>query len=186
MEDKDIIDLYWSRSEDAIPETEKKYGRYCKYIAGNILKNPEDTEECLNDTWLSAWHAMPEARPSFLKAFLGKISRNLALNKYEEIHAKKRGGGEIPMLLDELQETLPGKSDVEGIVDQQALIHVLNQFLSGLKVEERKIFVRRYWYCASIKEIAGQYALSESKVKMTLKRSRDKLRAELIKGEIAI
>lgn len=107
MEDRQIVDLYWARSENAISETERKYGRYCYYIAYNILHNNEDSEECVNDTYLNAWKAMPNQRPSKLSTFLGKITRNLSLNRWELYNAEKRGSGQIPLALDELHECIP-------------------------------------------------------------------------------
>ena len=194
MQDEQIIDLYWKRSEEAIRETETKYGKYCGTIAWNILYSREDTEECVNDTWMNAWNAMPPHRPGFLKAFLGKITRNLALNLYEKKHAEKRGGGETALVLDELAECVGSGPDgragalggggfggsafgspEEGMV----LTACLNRFLAGMKAEDRKIFVQRYWYASPVKEIAADLKLGESKVKMTLLRQREKLKKAL-------
>ena len=107
MDDKQILDLYWERSEAAISETSKKYGKYCRYIAFNILHNDEDSEECVNDTYLRAWNSIPPNRPSVLKTFLGKITRNLSLDRYELLNAKKRNGGQMPLVFDEIQECIP-------------------------------------------------------------------------------
>ena len=105
MEDAEIIELYFRRSEEAIAESDRKYGAYCSSIAWRILKSREDSEECVSDTWLRAWGAMPPARPRFLRAFFGKITRNLSLGRYERDHAAKRGGGEVSIALDELGES---------------------------------------------------------------------------------
>ncbi len=185
MQDEQIIDLYWKRSEEAIRETSVKYGRYCSTIAWNILYSQEDSEECVNDTWLNAWNAMPPQRPGFLKAFLGKITRNLALNRYEMRHAEKRGGGETPLVLDELAECV-GDGSAGSPEDALVLTACLNRFLSGMKPEDRKIFVQRYWYVRSVKEIAADLQLGESKVKMTLLRQREKLKKALEEEGVAV
>ena len=174
MEDRQIVDLYWARSENAISETERKYGRYCYYIAYNILHNNEDSEECVNDTYLNAWKAMPNQRPSKLSTFLGKITRNLSLNRWE-----KRGSGQIPLALDELHECIPTSDCADQIVDDLALAEVFNRFLAALPKEKRMIFMRRYWYLSPIAEIATDYSISESKVKMSLMRSRNELKTLL-------
>ena len=177
MEDKKIVDLYWLRSESAISETKTKYGKYCHTIAHNILCNIEDSEECVNDTYLRAWNSMPQHRPSVLKTFLGKITRNLALNRYKTLSANKRNYGQVA--LDELQECIPGEDNTANIVDDMALAEIFNCFLASLSKEQRKIFMRRYWYLSSIKEIANEYSMGESKVKMSLMRSRNELKTLL-------
>lgn len=182
MDDKQIIELYWLRSEAAISETADKYGRYCHYIAYHILHNEEDSEECVNDTYMNAWNSIPPQRPSFLRAFLGKITRNLSLNKYEYNTAEKRGSGEIPLVLDELQKCIPASDNIENKIDAMALTELLNHFLSSLPIEQRKIFMQRYWYLSSVREIARDYSIGESKVKMSLSRSRKKLK-EMLKKE---
>ncbi len=176
MEDKKIVDLYWLRSESAISETKIKYGRYCYTVAHNILCNNEDSEECVNDTYLRAWNSMPEHRPSVLKTFLGKITRNLALNRYKTLSTDKRNGGQLPLVLDELQECIPGEDNTARLVDDLALTEIFNRFLASLPMEQRKIFMCRYWYLNSIKEIASKYNIGESKVKMSLLRSRKELK----------
>lgn len=179
MEDKQIVDLYWARSENAISETDKKYGRYCYYIAYNILHNNEDSEECVNDTYLNAWRAMPDQRPNKLTAFLGIITRNLSLSRWELCHAKKRGSGQIPLALDELHECIPSSDSTEQIVDDLVLVDVFNRFLASLSKEKRVIFMRRYWYLSPIAEIAEDCSMSESKVKMSLFRLRKALKQAL-------
>ncbi len=176
MDDKKIIDLYWERSESAISETAKKYGRYCQAIAIHILHNPEDAEECVNDTYLKVWRAIPTLRPLKFSAFIGKITRNLSLNRYEYDRAKKRGQSEMQLALEELQECIAGNDDVEQTIENMFLTEKLNCFLSGLSVEKRRIFMRRYWYLSTIKEIADDYQMSESKVKMILLRTRNDLK----------
>ncbi len=186
MEDKQIIDLYWERSETAISETANKYGRYCHYIAYNILHREEDSEECVNDTYMNAWKSIPPHRPSVLKTFLGKITRNLALNRYEYFTAEKRNSGQVPLALDELRDCLPSANNTEKVVDDIVLTETLNRFLSELSIEQRKILMRRYWYFSSVKDIAKDYGISESKVKMSLLRSRNALRHFLEKEGILI
>lgn len=186
MEDKEIVDLYWARFETAISETAGKYGRYCHYIAYNILYNDEDSEECVNDTYMRAWNSMPEHRPSLLKTFLGKITRNLALNRYKMLTADKRSPGQVPLVLDELQECVPGTDNTEHIADDMVLAEVFNRFLGSLSAEQRKIFLRRYWYLSPVKEIAADYGMGESKVKMSLLRSRNELRSLLEKEGVSL
>ena len=186
MDDRQIIALYNERSEAALSETEKKYGRYCRTIAYNILNNEEDSEECVNDTWLKAWEAIPPRCPDSLAAFLGKITRNLALNLYKHKNREKRGGGQTMLVLEELAECVPGADSTEEAVDEALLAEVLNGFLAELPTEKRKIFMRRYWYLSSVKEIAEEYGLSESKVKMTLLRLRSKLKTVLEKEGILL
>ena len=186
MDDRQIIELYWARSERAIAETDLKYGKMCCRIARNILKNSEDTEECVNDTYLKVWSVIPPKRPVNLPAFLGKITRNLALNKYERRTAEKRGGGEVSVALDELAECIPDPNSVERLVDNRFLSDKLNLFLEQLPAQTRKIFLRRYWELCSIHEIAEIYGISESKVKVSLFRTRGKLRAFLEREGIAL
>lgn len=174
MEDQKIIALFWDRSENAISETENKYGRYCHYIAQNILQNEEDAAECVNDTYLRAWNAIPPKRPNNLRTFLGKITRNLALNRYAQRSAEKRGAGQMPQILEELHECV-GNGSADQILDQIVLKQLLDQFLTTLRPETRKIFVRRYWYMSSIAEIAADLHISQSKVTVSLCRTRQKL-----------
>ncbi|MCD7784108.1 MAG: sigma-70 family RNA polymerase sigma factor [Oscillospiraceae bacterium] len=174
-----IIDLYWARSESAIDETDKKYGGYLKTVAYNILCNSEDAGEAVNDTYLRAWDSMPPQRPNILSAFLAKITRHISLNMRRASSAEKRGGGEIDLVLDELSESLPSKSSVEEEIDAKVLTEKLNKFLGSLKQQDRDMFLRRYWYMDSIKDIATMFGCGESKVKTTLYRLRKKLTDEL-------
>lgn len=186
MEDKQIVDLYWARSEKAISETADKYGRYCYTIAYNILHSNEDSEECVNDTYLHAWNAMPDQRPNKLSAFLGRITRNLSLKRWEKYTAKKRGAGQVPLALNELQECIPATNQTDSVADDIVLTDVLNRFLASLTAEKRNIFMRRYWYLSSVAEIASDLAISESKVKMSLLRSRNELKQLLEKEGITL
>ncbi len=186
MEDEKIIELYWARSESAISETETKYGRYLKTVAKNILSDEEDSLECVNDTYLNAWNAMPPARPKVLQSFLGKITRNLALDKYRANTAEKRGGGTVSMVLDELLDISSGENVEDSIVDRSAITDALKLFLSGLTDEDRRIFLKRYWYFMSVKDVAHDMSLGESSVKMRLLRMRESLRRTLIKEGVEI
>lgn len=181
MDDEQIIDLYWARSETAISATADKYGRYCSYIASNILCSEEDSEECVNDTYMRAWNCMPPHRPAVLKAFLGKITRNLSLNRLAQRSSQKRGLGQAALVLEEIQECVGRDSDTEQLVEDMVLVEVLNRFLASLSADQRRIFMKRYWYFSSIKEIADCLGVGESKVKMSLLRSKDKLRKMLEK-----
>ena len=178
MDDAQIVQLYWNRDERAISATAEKYGAYCAKIAKNIVGNEEDAEECVNDTYLNAWNAMPPHRPSALSAFLGKITRNIAFNKYKHNTAEKRGGGEIAAILDELAECIPGKSDydAEQELDRKELIRTVDSFLDSLPKNKRNIFMRRYWFSDSVSEIARQNGMKEGAVSAALSRLRLSLR----------
>ncbi len=182
--DERIIDLYFARSEEAIAETAACYGAYCRKIAGSILDCDEDTEECVNDTYLRAWDSIPPARPHSLKAYLAKITRNLAIHRWEKERADKRGGGEIPLVLSELAECVPDQSSAEDGFSKNTLTDALNRFLGGLPREKRIVFLRRYWYNASVKEIARDMGLTEAKVKTILHRLRGELKLLLEKEGI--
>lgn len=182
MDDELIIDLFWKRSETAISETERKYGSYCRSIAYGILSDRQDTEECVNDTWLRAWDAIPPQRPSKLSAFLGRITRNLSLDRYDYNHAAKRSHP-MDQLLSELDECIADQRDDYA---QKELTDILNQFLRSLDREKRNLFLRRYWYCESIETLAKRYGLSESAVKSSLFRVRNKLKAYLEKEGVGI
>ena len=186
MEDQQIIELYNERSETAISETANKYGKYCYYIAYHILYDEQDSEECVNDTYLRAWENIPPQYPNKMSAFLGKITRNLALNRYRYYMREKRRGGQIPLVLDELQECVPATNSTEEMIEENLLVELLNRFLHELPIEKRMMFVRRYWYMSSIQEIANDYEISESKVKMTLLRTRNKLKQILEKEGIVL
>ncbi len=181
MEDAQIIDLYWQRSEDAIPETESKYGRYCRAIADNVLSNALDAEECVNDTWLAAWNSMPDNRPAALPPYLGKISRNLALDRLAARRAAKRGGDQTDAVLDELAECLPGGEDPESAAEVKELADRINRFLRTLPETERLIFVSRYWYMAPIEETAVRFGFTRVKTAAMLHRTRKKLHTQLKK-----
>lgn len=174
MEDKQIVELYWARSESAISETANKYGRYCHYIAYQILTNDEDSEEVVNDTYLKAWNTIPPQRPDPLKSYVGTISRQLALNVYKEQHTQKRGG-QVPLVLDELSDCIPNPENHENIGESIALSEALSRFLRALPQKTRNIFIRRYFYMSPVAEIARDFSMKESNVTMHLLRTRRKL-----------
>ena len=179
VDDNKIVQLYWDRNELAIPATSENYGNYSTPIARNILGSTEDAEECVNDTYLSAWNSMPPNKPAVLSAFLGKITRNLSYNKYKQTSADKRGGGELPAVLDELSDILSGADDVQQALDHRELAAAINAFLGTLSPEKRSIFVCRYWYGDSVCEIARRRGIREGAVSMTLNRLRGKLKKHL-------
>lgn len=174
-----IIELYWSRDESAITATSEKYGAYCRSVAMNILRSAEDAEECVSDTWLGAWNSMPPNRPSVLRTFLGRITRNLSFNKYKRDRAEKRGGGETAAVLDELAECVSGSESPEQELSRKELVTEINGFLGKLTAKKRGIFVSRYWYAESVSEIAKRHGMSETNVSVTLSRLRSQLRAHL-------
>ena len=180
MDDAQIVQLYWDRNEQAIHATSDKYGNYCTSIAKNILGSQEDAEECVNDTYLNAWNAMPPHRPSILSTFLGKITRNLSFNRYKHNTADKRGGGEMPAVLEELSDLVSGKDNVEQAFDQKELTKAIDTFLDGLSPKKRSIFVSRYWYTDSISEIAVRHNMSDGAVSKALNRIRLKLHNYLL------
>lgn len=179
MEDCQIIALYWARAEQAISETADKYGRYCRSIAMNILADVSDAEETINDTWLGAWNSIPPHRPDVLSAFLGKLTRRIALNRWRARRRNKRGGGEAALALSELEECIPASHSVEDAVEEKELIAVLDDFVAALPELERRIFLRRYWYLDPIGKISADFGFSGSKVKSMLHRTRAKLRTHL-------
>ena len=181
MEDSAIVALYWQRSEQAIAESSTKYGAYCSHIAYGLLQNDEDAQECLSDTWLAAWNAMPPHRPSVLRLFFGKLTRRLSLQRLRYQGRLKRGGGEAALALEELGDCVPGGGDAQETVESRELVRLLNRFLADLPATQRQVFLARYWYGAAVKDIARQFGFSESKVKSMLHRTREKLRLTLEK-----
>ena len=186
MDDQMIIDLFWQRASDAITETAKKYGSYCYRIAYHILANTEDSEECVNDTYLKVWDSIPPARPNRFSAFIGKITRNLAINRYAYLTAEKRGGSQIPLALEELSGCIPDHRTPALVLEEKELGEVINQFLGGLTPEARRIFLQRYWNLMSVKDIAQLYGITESKAKMSLMRTRSKLKCYLEKEGVEV
>ncbi len=179
MNDNEIIDLFFARDAQAIQTAKEVYGGYCSYVAGNLLQNRMDQEECLNDTWLHAWNAIPPSRPQQLGPFLGKITRNLALNRIRREQAQKRGGGTVQVAIEELGECIPATSDAYEAMEEKQLTQSINAFLAELPQEKRVTFVLRYYYGTSIQQIAKRLRCSESRVKSLLHRTRKQLRTFL-------
>lgn len=185
MEDMEIIELYFSRDERAIGESDAKYGRLCRGVALRLLDSAEDSEECVSDTWLRAWDSIPPQRPNILRAFFAKITRNLALDRCRRDAALKRGGGEYLLALEELRDCASG-DDIEGELERQALTEALNAFLRGLEEKEREIFLRRYWLAESLSVIAKRCGLTANAVGLRLMRLRAKLREQLEREGISL
>lgn len=181
MEDSKIIELYWQKNENAIKETSSKYGAYCFAIAENILHNKEDSEECVNDTWLKTWNAIPPRKPAKLQMFLAKITRNLSFNRFNARSAKKRGGGEIIVVLEELAECLSNESDAASEYEARELGQCIRKFVRALPERDGNVFIRRYFFTAPVAEIAKKYNLTENNVMVILSRTRTKLKSHLIK-----
>ena len=169
MEDKEIVALYLAREERAIDETAARYGSYCHAIAKNLLGNSADAEECVNDLWLSVWNSIPPNRPDVLRTYLGKLVRRIAVDRIRYRTAEKRGGGEIPLILDELSECLPAEDPSDGD-------SLLTEFLAELPEKERQVFLCRYYYGEPIREIAQRFGYTESRVKSMLYRARERLK----------
>ena len=184
MKDTEIIKLYWDRDEAAINATADTYGSYCYSIAYNILNSNEDSEECVNDTWLNAWNSIPPQRPERLSTYLGKITRNLSLNRYKQLNTQKRGRGQVELALSELENCVPAQTGMEQITDEMELVTALEKFLLTYPKTERNIFLGRYWYLYSIPELATAYRTSESKIASLLYRMRNRLKLHLQKEEI--
>lgn len=186
MQDSQIVALYFDRDQRAIEETAAKYGSYCYSITYNILKNREDAEEAVSDTYLGAWATIPPHKPVILSTFLGKIARRTALKRWERNRTQKRGGGEIALALEELSEFLSDGNTPESAIENRELTRILNEFLRKLPKEERTVFVCRYWYVDSIADIAKRFGFTQSKVKSMLARTRKKLQTTLEKEGIAL
>ena len=185
MEDSEIIGLFFSRSEEAVARTAEKYGTYCRSIARNILASREDTEECLNDTWLAAWDSIPPQRPDRLSVYLGRITRNLALNRLKSQTAQKRGGGQAELVLEELRECI-GQDVREEVLDGIVLQDTINAFLRRQFPLRRAAFLRRYWYMEPIADIAKALGLRQGQTRTILYRMRRELKEELEKEDIKL
>ncbi len=181
MEDNQLVELYWQRSADAISETANQYGAYCFKIADNILHSAEDSEECVNDTWLHAWNAIPPQKPKVLRLFLAKITRTLAFDRFHARSAETRGGGEIGLVLGELEKCLGGGTDTEAAYEAQELRRSIRRFVRSLPERDGNVLVRRYFFAEPVAEIAKRYGLTENNVMVILSRTRRKLKANLLK-----
>ena len=176
MTDDELIALLEVKDRNALIELENKYGAYCKSIAMNILRSRQDCDECLNDVYLSVWNAIPPAGPDDLRMYLAGIVRNTAISHWRKLHAQKRGSGHVELLLEELSDAAACDSALEKLDDTLALKDAFNGLLESLKPEQRRIFLLRYWYMHTIEEIAQKLDISQSKVKVTLHRTRNKLK----------
>lgn len=185
MEDKDIIALYWDRNQQAIVETDIKYGKLCKKISMNILSDVCDCEECVNDTYHKAWNTIPPTRPDSLRAYLGRIVRNISISLYRARHAAKRDCG-FNVLLSELEECVESREDVEKQMELRFLTEILNRWLYSLKEEDMALFVRRYWHGDSVETIAGQWNVRANKLSVKLCRLRKELKKYLEKEGIMV
>ncbi len=183
MRDKEIVELFWSRSESAIERAGEKYGRYLLTVAGRILPDEREAEEAVNDAYLGAWNAIPPHRPEDLRTFLAKIARREALKVWRRGRAEKRGGGETRAALEELSECIPSNVSPEAEVEAGELARAVSSFLRGLSETERAVFVRRYWYLEPIDDVARRFGFTKSKVKSMLMRTRRRLRDYLVREE---
>lgn len=182
MEEKDIIDSLWQRNPDSLLELDAHYHTYCFSIAFNIVKNKEDAEECVSDTWLKIWQAIPPFRPKSLRLYAGRITRNQALNRYRDEHTNKRGKGVICVPLEELAECVDAGTNVEDAFTEDEINEIIQRFIKNLKTTDRKIFLQRYYYADDIPAIAKRIGMTNSNVKVRLHRIRMNLKKLLEKG----
>ena len=180
MNDEQILDLYFARDEQAVAETDRKYGGYCFTLANSILHSDQDAEETVSDTYLKTWNAIPPKRPAIFKMFLAKITRNLAFSRWRSQSAEKRGGGEMALVLEELSECIAAPGGVEDGVDGKELARAIRAFLSTLPEREQDIFLRRYFFVEESTVIAQKYGMKPATVLRTLSRTREKLKKHLI------
>lgn len=181
MEDAAIVELFWQRQEQALDITAVQYGGYCMQIARRILGNEQDAEECVSDVYQAAWDSIPPNRPENLRAYLGKLVRRISMKRWRSMDTQKRGGGEIALSLEELQDCIPDGMDLEAVLRAKDLVRILNRFLESLPKQERQVFVLRYWHGCSVREIRSACGFSKSKVETMLFRTRKKLRQQLWK-----
>ena len=181
MDDRRIVELFLERSEEAILETDIKYGRYCHKIAFNVLGNDEDSEECVNDAYMRAWGSIPPNEPDSMASYIGRITRNLALDKLRQKQSDKRGNGEVPVVLDELAECVSGHDELERRQDSAEIAAAIDSFLDELNSVERGVFMRRYWMMEPIADVANRYDISVSKTTTMLFRLRNRLKKHFMK-----
>ena len=181
MTDGEIVKLFWKRNEAAIEHTRTKYGSYCRSIAFGILRNGEDAEECVNDGLLNAWNSIPPQKPRNLRTYMGKLVRNVSINRFERYSAQKRGGTQTESAIAELENSLSEETDIFAQLEGEAITRCINALLENSSKEKRIVFVRRYWYLDGIADIAKAYSLSESKVTSILFRMRKELKEQLEK-----
>ena len=183
MDDQSIVELYLQRDENAIKESRNKYEAYCYRIAMNILSVAEDVEECINDTWISVWNRIPPVIPKSLKAFLGKLVRDISLSRYRAVHAKKRYNG-IELILDELAECIPSEQDIQESLEQKELSGTVNGWLDSLPQEDRVLFVKRYYYGETVKQLSEMQSCTENQMAQKMMKLRNKLKAHLLSGGV--
>ncbi len=183
MEDEKIIELFFRRSEQAIWELDTKYGRVCHQLSYNIVNNRQDAEECVNDAYLGAWNAIPPAKPDPLPAYLCRIVRNLSLKAYYRNKAAKRNSV-YDVAMAELEACLPSSDTVEGQIEAKELARIIEAFLNTLSMENRVIFMRRYWFLDSYRDIASQMGLTEKNVSVRLTRIRRRMKDYLTEREV--
>ncbi|MCM1166002.1 MAG: sigma-70 family RNA polymerase sigma factor [Lachnospiraceae bacterium] len=176
LDDSEIIGMLFDRDEGGLAAVKDKYGSYCASIARNILENPQDTEECVNDAYMRLWETIPPEKPRALSAFLAKITRNLAIDRYRREHMQKRGGDETALIFEELEECVSDGSSVEATAERREMIAAVNRFLARLPAKSRVMFVARYCYCESTHSIAARFGMKENNVSVCLNRTRAKLR----------
>lgn len=180
MSDEEIIELYFARDEQALAKTDEKYGPYCFSLANSILPSREDAEETVSDTYFKAWQSIPPTRPSVLRMFLAKITRNLAFSRWRSLSAQKRGGGELPLVLEELEECVGSGEEVGAALEAKELTRTIAAFLNTLSQQDQNIFLRRYFFVEDAKAIASRYGLGRNTVNQSLSRTRKKLKVHLI------
>lgn len=183
MDDQSIVELYLQRDENAIKESRNKYEAYCYRIAMNILSVAEDVEECINDTWISVWNRIPPVIPKSLKAFLGKLVRDISLSRYRAVHAKKRYNG-MELILDELAECIPSEQDIQESLEQKELSGTVNGWLDSLPQEDRVLFVKRYYYGETVKQLSEMQSCTENQMAQKMMKLRNKLKAHLLSGGV--
>ena len=186
MKDQEIVSLYWDRNEDAIHQTQMKYGAYLSKVSYNILADFEDSKECVNDTYLAAWNSMPPQKPAVLSTYLGKLTRRISIDLFRKKTSQKRGGGEYALSLQELGECIGGGTDPAQNLETKALAQAITDFLEKQPQLDRQVFIGRYYYMDPVKEIARYCRISESKVKILLYRARQSLREHLQKEGFAV
>lgn len=183
MDDQSIVELYLQRDENAIKESRNKYEAYCYRIAMNILSVAEDVEECINDTWISVWNRIPPVIPKSLKAFLGKLVRDISLSRYRAVHAQKRYNG-MELILDELAECIPSGQDIQKSLEQKELSETVNGWLDSLPQEDRVLFVKRYYYGETVKQLSEMQSCTENQMAQKMMKLRNKLKAHLLSGGV--
>ena len=186
MEDAQIVKLYWERNPEAIARSREKYGIYCFSLADRIVNSREDAEECVNDTWLRAWNAMPPQRPGILSAFFGKLTRNLSLDRWRYNRAAKRGGPQVETALEELGECLPAPGRPEDHLEERETADLISRFLREQPQLDRVLFLRRYWYLDSVAALAERFSMNENTVKSRLHRTRLRLKEVLLREGVAV